>query len=248
MQWKVLGVLLGAVLSLAGSAAWGENTLVAGFGVGNGSCGTGVPTAFVEYERREAMSPVRLHLRTAPDGACSGQATAVDASIAWRVPVGDSWGMSVGAGYDQRVIPFEYGCAADDCRALPGKLFRGVEVATPSALLGVWYDGGGWTVEARYDAVESDYAAGGGVPPISVAYQHTLGPVTVEATLLPSWILDATATLDLGDRLRLAGRVAHNAALLEHPAPPWVEAADGSRWPRLGGPRTVYAVDVGVRF
>lgn len=245
-MWRKFGVLF---VLFGAAAAWG-NTLVAGFGVGNASCGKGVPTAFVEYERNHDVSPVRLYVRTAPDGSCSGQATAVDASVAWRVPMGDSWGVSVGAGYDQRAIPFEYGCVVGnrDCRPLPGKLYRGVEVATPSALLGVWYDGGDWTVEARFDAVEQDYAAGGGVPPISVAYQHTLGPVVVEATLMPRWIVDATVATDLGDRMRLAGRVAHNAALLAHPAPLWVAAADGSRWSRLGGPRTIYALDIGVRF
>ena len=130
--------------------------------------------------------------------------------------------------------------------ALPGKLFRGAEVVTVAAEVGAVYDAGDWSAELRYNAVEQDYEAGGGVPPFSVVYRHALGPVEIDAQLMARGIADLSLRFDRG-RLRLAATASRNAALLAHPAPEHLEA-DGLRWARLGGPSTVYALDVGLRF
>ena len=241
-------VLFYTMLFLLACAAHAD--FAAGFGASNAACGTGVPTAWVEFDNGDARRPARFYARTGPDGGCAGQATAVDASAAWRMPLRGSWSLAVAGAYDQRAQPFEYGCAETDpaCRPLPGKLFRGAAVVTVSALLGARYDGGDWSAELRYDAVEQDYETGGGIPPFSLAWSRRVGPVQLHGTLMPRWIGDVSATVDLGERMRLALRANANAALLAHPAPAWIEAADGARWARLGGPRTVYGIDFGVRF
>lgn len=225
-----------------------EYSFAAGFGASNASCGKGMPTAWVAYNRDEAALSAHVRVRTGPDGGCAGQATAVDAEVSRRWPLAGRWGVSVTGGFDQRVTPFEFGCGAGDasCVELPGKLFRGVEVVTTSALVGVVYDAGPWSVELRYDGVEQDWEDGGGVPPVSLAYRHRVGPVDIDATLMARAVADVSVTFDRG-RFRLSGSASHNAALLSHPAPPFVEAG-GRRWARLGGPSTVYSLEAGVRF
>ena len=248
---RFLCSLFAAVVALTAVVAPGADgapEFTAGFGASNSQCGTGEPTAFVDYRRDDDQLPARLYVRTGPDGGCAGQSTAVDASVAWRWPVRGRWEVSVAGGFDRRVVPFEYGCAgAADCVPLPGKLFRGAEVETVSALLGARYDAGDWSVEARYDAVAADWEKGGGVPPISLAYAHRIGPARVEATLMARGVADVEAAVDLGDRARVGVRASANAGKLAHPAPPFV-AAGGRRWDRLGSPRVVYALDLGVRF
>lgn len=233
---------------LFGVAAFGdEYSFAAGIGASNAACGSGVPTAWVAYDRNDPTLSAHVRVRTGPDGGCAGQATAVDAEVSRRWLLAGRWGVAVTGGFDQRVTPFEYGCGAEaSCVALPGKLFRGVEVVTTSALVGLVYDAGPWSVELRYDAIEQDWEDGGGVPPFSLAYRHTIGPVDIDATLMARAVGDVAATLDRG-RFRLSGSVTHNAALLSHPAPPFVEA-DGRRWGRLGGPSTVYSLEAGIRF
>ena len=243
-------ILLLSVVALSLSVAAAPRAeFAAGFGASNAQCGTGEPTAFVDYRRDADDLPARLYVRNGPDGGCAGQSTAVDASVAWRWPLRGPWEVAVAGGYDRRVVPFEYGCGPDpdpDCAPLPGKLFRGAEVETVSALLGLRFDGGDWSVEARYDAVAAEFADGGAVPPFSLAYSHRLGPALLEATLMARGVADAEVSVDLG-RARIGARASANAAELAHPAPPFVAAGD-RQWARLGSPRVVYALDLGIRF
>ena len=232
----------------AGASAASDSSFAAGFGASNAACGSGVPTAWLRWERESDASPARVHVRTGPDGGCAGQSTSVDASAARRLPLRGPWSLSVTGGYDQRVLPVEYGCdgRSADCVPLPGKLFRGAEVVTVSALLGVVYDGGDWSIELRYDAVEHDWADGGGVPPISAAYRHRFGPVVLAADVMARGVGDVSVAWESG-RLRAAVAASANASLLAHPAPPFVSAG-GRRWERLGAPDVVYDVEFGVRF
>ena len=233
------------LLALAWPAAASE--FAAGLGASNSACGTGVPTAWVSYDRDGDDLAAHLKVRTGPDGGCAGQATAVDAGVSRRLALGGPWGLSVAGGYDLRAVPIEYGCAGDaECVALPGKLFRGTEVATVAAEVGVVYDGGPWSLELRYNAVEQDWEKGGGAPPFSLVYGHAIGPVEIDATLMARAVADVAVGWRRG-RLRVAASASRNAALLAHPAPAHVEA-DGRRWARLGGPSTVYALDFGISF
>ena len=222
-------------------------TFAAGFGTANSQCGTGIGNAFIEYDDDSDTLPMHLYIRTGPNGSCSGQGTAVDAQVSKRWAVGDEspWYASLTGGFDRRVVPFEF-----ETRD-PGKLFDGVPVDTVSAMVGLGFDGGDWSLGLRFDGIEQDYEGGGGVSPFSLAYTHHIGPAEIDAT----WtglgdsrpIIDAGVTVARG-HLQASLRGSLNAGLLDNPAPAQLVADDGTILARMGNPDFVYSVDVGWRF
>lgn len=223
----------------------------AGIGASNAQCGTGVPTAYVDYDRDSDEVSAHFVLRTGPNGSCEGQGTSVDAQVSKRHELPSIWLFHLIGGYDQRVVPFEYEPAAT-------KQFQGVEVVTVTgavsfgAGLGDCFEDGDeapcWTVGLVYNAIEQDFEDGGGVSPISVVVSGRVGPFEFDASLMERGIGTFDVTWE-NERIRAAVRASNNQYLLDNPAPTFLEdATTGHQYARLGSPPFVYAFDCGWRF
>ena len=219
----------------------------AGIGASNAQCGTGVPTAYLDYDRDSDDVSAHFVLRTGPNGSCDGQATSVDAQVSKRHELLGIWHLDLIGGYDQRIVPFEYEPAAT-------KQFRGVEVVTVAGAVSVGAGFGDcrehpcWTVGLVYNAIEQDFEDGGGVSPVSVAVSGRFGPFEFDASLMERGI----GTFDVvweGKHIRASVRTSNNQRLLDNPAPAFIEdITTGRRYARKGSPPFVYAFDCGWRF
>ena len=142
-----------AIVAIIGHAAFADDTrLAVGFGASNGACGTGEPTAAIDFDRDQTDVPMHFRMGVGPNGGCTGQSVTVDAQVAleteWhQEPVGDNGWLSeffgvAATGYDSRTVPFEYDSAGESF-----KRFRGYRVETPRAMAGA-----GWRVSKGDDS------------------------------------------------------------------------------------------------
>ena len=248
-----VGVFVAAMMVLG---AWAEDaddqvSLSFGLGASNVECGTGIGSAYVRYDNDHDVRPAHLLVESGPNGSCSGQGTLVDAQVAWNGDFGTAvsgpWTWQVVGAYDQRVVPFEYQTRD------PGKLYRGVEVVTVSALVGACREVLYGQACLRFDAIEQDYETpnAGGTSPFSLSYAGEYKGFEVDATWLAfgdqDLILDLGVTRDWGG-FEFGASASVNPALLDNPAPARLVADDGTHLARLGGPRVVYRLRFGRRL
>ena len=163
--------------------------------------------------------------------------------------------MSLTGGYDQRVVPFEYICSKGNCvwtkqneeiNLSELNIFRGVGVATTSALIGLVYDGGPWLVELRYNAIPQSLGDEGvkELLPVSLAYAHKIGPVELDMSLMQKSIMDVAVTYVYNEKVQMNFRASSNASKMTNDAPGQLYGV----LDRKGGPNPVYALEVGFRF
>ena len=236
----LVATLAGAAAALASAGAAAQRAeFSAGFGVSNGTCGSAEPTATLAYDLDADRMPAHFRLAAGPDGSCEGQAVSVDALIEARHYFRDRIFAVGGAGYDRRSVPFEF-----EATAWGTKQFRGVEVEAAQALLGLGFDGGDWSCQVAYNAVEARLQAGGRVLPIQANCRALLG----------AWDLSGTTSFDIhtlaasfrAGRVELAAEAAFGFHRLENPAPDHLEG--DVRYGRADPPSPLYSASVRYVF
>ena len=216
--------------------SWADD-ISAGLGVGNAVCGKGEPSAAFRYDRDSDATPAHLNLTVGPGGSCAGQAVSVDFLVEARQYLRDKVYTFVGAGYDQRSVPFEYAPAA-------AKQFRGQKVETAQATFGIGFDGGDWYCQTSYNAVETRMVDGGTLTPVQA---------TCSAQLLEKIELTGTTNVDThafdltydAGQISVSGSVSFGFSDLGGPAPGYItDESTGARYRQLGAPSTLYSVQL----
>lgn len=145
----VIGLL---TFGLANAFGADDVSVSAGFGGGNGSCGSFEPTAALRYDRDSDDTPMHFIMEVGPNGGCSDQAVNVDASVTKRYTINEGFYGFVAGGFDQRTLTVEFEPVPDEEDFKP---FRGFHTETVSAIAGVGYDFGSGSVRVGYNAVET---------------------------------------------------------------------------------------------
>lgn len=237
--------LLFIMFSLAIAAHAAETSISAGFGGGNGQCGSFEPAASIAYDRDSDDLAAHTHIAVGPNGSCAGQGTTIDAAVTKVFPYSGPWGGFVTGGYDERTIPFEYGV----------KTFRGYGVKTVSAIAGVRYDcGDECSIRIGYNAVDAPLAKGGDASSVFLAANYEV---------MDQWELSGDTNFTVtsfrlgrtGSVMDVSAGVVFGAHRLDHPAPSTLPALDdgGSAIPgvdltRRDPPSPIYTIHVGWRL
>ena len=213
-------IALGTIALLFAGWAFSEETTTtyaATFGYSNIQCGSYFPSAGVDVDNDSKHYPFHFRMSVGPNGGCDGQGTSIDARVSARHDLNDAFFLSVVGGYDQRVVPFQYG----DKNISGAKVFRGVAVANPSAMLGVGARFAGGTVELLYNAVTTPLADDkGDQSPFSVEYNANWDSGELGVSLQPRGIVDANITFNYGERIQFGFNVNRNGHLLKNDAEP----------------------------
>lgn len=144
--------LIAALLPFTASAAKPKvNDFSAGFTFENLSCGSLEPTFSISYDRDNDSTPAHFRMSGGPNGSCTGQGISLDAVVEKRQYLGgDVWYVVAGGGIREQTQAFEYlGCLEDF------KCYAGYAVRDVSARGGFGFDGGEWSVQLTYGAVEN---------------------------------------------------------------------------------------------
>ena len=144
--------LIAALLPFTASAAKPKvNDFSAGFTFENLSCGSLEPTFSISYDRDNDSTPAHFRMSGGPNGSCTGQGISLDAVVEKRQYLGgDHWYAVAGGGIREQTQAFEYsGCSEGF------KCFAGYTVRDVSARGGFGFDGGEWSIQLAYDAVEN---------------------------------------------------------------------------------------------
>ena len=229
-------IIIFIVLWAAAALSWADD-ISAGLGIGNAVCGTAETSAAFRYDRDSDATPAHLNLTVGPGGSCAGQAVSVDFLVEARQYLRDKVYTFVGAGYDQRSVPFEYAPAA-------AKQFRGQKVETAQAIFGFGWGGGDWYCQAAYNAVETRMVDGGTLTPVQATCSaQMLGKIELTGTTnVDTHAVDFT--YDAG-KISVSGSVSFGFSDLGNPAPGYItDESTGARYRQLGAPSTLYSLQV----
>ena len=249
MRRTIQNVLTGALLALALSSmtymahATDEVTLDFELGGGNGTCGVFEPTASVRYDRDSTTVPVSFAMAVGPNGGCTGQAAAVEASVSHHLDVGGSDGgvfLDLTAAYQQQTVPIEYvrATAMD-----PFKHFAGIDVTAAQASAGWGYRfSDTWTASLGYNAVETLNVNGDKLKPFRLAVSGQIADVEIDVSAIENvtWV---ALQWEASENIVLSANAVRGMNRLMNDAPDMI-----GDYTRAGAPETVYRVGAGWRF
>ena len=173
----IAAVLLALAATALGQPA--ERTISAGFGVGNGQCGSAEPFGTISVDLDSDDMPLHFDLRVGPNGGCTGQFAAINAQVAKRLyfrqgPMQGRWFAFAAGGYDRGVVAHEF-MPLLPRPTEPFKRIRGFEYEAVQALVGGGLDcGDNCSLRLSYDVVETPLAGGGTALPIRLAGSYQL--------------------------------------------------------------------------
>ena len=235
-------LFLGFLLGLTQKAEATE--LSAGFGVSNAACGSAEPTASVVYDHDGDALPRHIRLAVGPNGSCDGQGVTIDVALqARQYIVDDQWYVYVGAGHDERAVPYEY-----EETPWGTKQFRTEGVKSTQALIGLGHDFGDINLQCGYNAVKTAMNKGGSLFPIQCGASAYLMDDSFEVDVTTTF---ETATLSAEYRAIGGIIVGANATFgfhkLKNPAPDYIGTGD-HMFSRSKAPSPIYALEVRKEF
>ena len=233
---RYLAAALAVALLAQPSSA--ETTFSAGAGGGNAACGEFEVEAFAKADRDDPDRPMHFAVSVGPNGSCSGQGVAIDASASQRWDITERLFGSITASYDRHVVPVEYGPLSTF------KLFYGAAAENAAIEFGGGVRVGAWTVEAVANAVDNALSAGGNLFPMGLKVAGEYRDIEADASFYAQGIFDVDLSYsEEGSRIEITASVTNNGAKLAHFAPAEIDG-----FARVGGPRRTYSIGALWKF